>query len=185
MRADAQKNYQLILSVARDVIAEQGAAASLRDIARRAEVGLGTLYRHFPSREALFDTLLRASLDDLTALAAELATSHAPDDALVAWARQAVAWTHQFRGVVDLMAAAMDDETSPLFVSCKAVRASGATLLARAQAEGSARRDIDGADFLALIAGLAWLGEQASFAPRAPHLFDIVTGALLGAHAQR
>ncbi|KJV26286.1 TetR/AcrR family transcriptional regulator [Luteibacter yeojuensis] len=185
MRADAQKNYALILSVARDVVAEQGADASLRDIARRADVGLGTLYRHFPSREALFDVLLRSSLDQLTGLAAELEAAHAPDEALVAWARDAVAWTQQFRGVVDLMAAAMDDETSPLYVACKAVRSSGARLLARAQAEGTARKDIDGADFLALIAGLAWLGEQAAFAPRAPHLFGIVTGALLGAPAKR
>ena len=53
MRADAKKNYDHLLAVAREVVTEQGAEASLRDIARRAEVGLGTLYRHFPTREAL------------------------------------------------------------------------------------------------------------------------------------
>jgi AcrR family transcriptional regulator len=59
MRADAQKNYQRLLDVAREALAETGADASLRDIARRAEVGLGTLYRHFPTREALLEALLR------------------------------------------------------------------------------------------------------------------------------
>jgi AcrR family transcriptional regulator len=72
MRADAKKNYEHLLDVARVVVAEQGADASLRDIARQAGVGLGTLYRHFPTREDLLEALLRVSFDGLTAHAAEL-----------------------------------------------------------------------------------------------------------------
>ena len=66
MRADARKNYSHVLSVARDVIAEHGVNASMRDIARRAGVGLATLLRHFPTREALYEALLCTNLDALT-----------------------------------------------------------------------------------------------------------------------
>ena len=75
MRADAQKNYNRLLAVARTAIAQQRADASLRDIARRAGVGFGTLYRHFPTREALLESLLRVSFEDLTARADEPETS--------------------------------------------------------------------------------------------------------------
>ncbi len=72
-RADARRNRERILEVARAVIGEQGTQASLRDIARRAGVGLGTLYRHFPNREALLDVLMRRRFDHLAARAAEMA----------------------------------------------------------------------------------------------------------------
>lgn len=179
MRADAQKNYNHVLAVAREVVTEQGAEASLRDIARKADVGLATLYRHFPTREALLDALLRTNLDELTRLADELETSSAPAEALIAWSREAVAFTHNFSGAVDLMAAAMADETSALHASCTLVRAAGARLLQRAQEAGRARTDIDGADLLALIAALGWLNDQTSFAERADRLFDVIASAIL------
>lgn len=72
MRADARKNYDLLIEVARDVFVEQGAEASLRDIARRAGVGMGTLYRHFPNRDSLLEALLRSRFAALTARAESL-----------------------------------------------------------------------------------------------------------------
>src|SRR6202521_5213590 len=72
MRADARKNYSHILEVARDLVTKHGADASMRDIARRANVGLTTLFRHFPTREALFDALLRTNLEALTQKAGKL-----------------------------------------------------------------------------------------------------------------
>lgn len=179
MRADAKKNYDHLLAVARAVVKEQGAEASLRDVARRADVGLGTLYRHFPTREALLEALLRTSLDDMTAQASELEASSAPDDALVTWLRDAVAFTRNYHGITALMVAALDDPKSALHASCVAVRAAGARLLTRAQAEGKARSDIDGTELFALIAALAWLGDQPSIGGRADHLFEIVTSAIL------
>src|SRR6201999_4624731 len=74
-RADAKKNYSHILTVAHEVVTEHGADASMRDIARRADVGLATLLRHFPTREALFEALLCTNLDALTQKADELETS--------------------------------------------------------------------------------------------------------------
>lgn len=179
MRADARKNYDHLLAVARAVITEQGADASLRDVARRTGVGLGTLYRHFPTREALLDALLRASFDELTAKAGELETSSSPDDALVSWLREAAAVAHNYRGVVASMMAAIADPNSALHASCVTMRAAGTRLLARAQAEGMARTDIDGADLFALVGALAWLSDQPSLAPRANHLFGIIASAIL------
>jgi AcrR family transcriptional regulator len=179
MRADAKKNYDHLLAVARAVVTDQGADASLRDIARRAGVGLGTLYRHFPTREALLEALLRASFDELAAQAAELGTSSSPGDALVSWLRDCVACAHEYRGVVALMMAAIEDTESALHASCVTMRAAGTRLLTRAQAAGIARTDIDGTDLFALVGALAWLSDQPSLAPRADHLFDVIASAIL------
>ncbi|MEV5434243.1 TetR family transcriptional regulator [Streptomyces sp. NPDC052701] len=179
MRADARKNRDHLLAVAGTAIAEQGVDVSLRDIARRAGVGLATLLRHFPTREALLEALLRTSFDGLTARAGELETSSSPEDALVSWLRDCVAWTTEYRGVTVLMAAAIEDTESALHAACVTLRAAGARLLTRAQAAGAARTDIDGTDLFALVAALAWLGDQPSLAPRADHLFDVVASAIL------
>src|SRR3546814_4561713 len=97
MRADAQKNRNQILTVARDAVAEHGAEASMRDIARRAGVGLATLLRHFPTREALFEALLCTHLDALTQKADDLETSASADEALLTWFRELVVFTQSYR----------------------------------------------------------------------------------------
>ncbi len=179
MRADARKNYDHLLSVAREVVTEHGADTSLRDIARKAGVGLGTLYRHFPRREALLDALLRTGFDELTARAAELEEASSPGDALLTWLREGVALSHRYRGAIDAMVAAIADPESALHASCETMHAAGTHLLARAQADGKARADMDGTDLFALLGALAWLRDQPSLAPRADHLFDIVASAIL------
>lgn len=179
MRADAQKNYDRLLAVAQEVVNEEGAITSLRDVARRAGVGLGTLYRHFPTREDLLQALLRSTFDELAARAVELGQSNAADEALRTWLREAVAVTHDHRGVIAPMMSAIEDPESALHESCVGLRAAGTQLLTRAQSEGKARTDIDGDDLFALIAALAWLNEQPSSAPRADHLLDVIAGALL------
>jgi AcrR family transcriptional regulator len=179
MRADAKKNYSHLLAVAGDVVAEHGADASMRDIARRADVGLATLLRHFPTREALFEALLRMNVDVLMQQADELEASSSPDDALVSWFREAVAFTHSYSGVCELMASAHDDPDSALHALSNALRTVGARLLQRAQAEGTARADMDGVDLFALMSALGWLVGQPGFAPRGDHLFDLITSAIL------
>lgn len=179
MRADARKNYDQLLVVACAVVKEQGADASLRDVARQAGVGLGTLYRHFPTREALLEALLRTSFDELAGQAAELETSDAPRQALLTWLRDCVAFATEYRGVTEMMVAAIEDPDSALHASCVAMRAAGTRLLTRAQAEGTARTDVDGTDLFALVAALAWIGDQPALTPRADHLFDVVSSALL------
>ena len=179
MRADARKNYDRLLLVARDVVTEHGADASLRDVARKAGVGLATLYRHFPTREALIETLLRADVDKLAAQAADLEMSATPEEALLTWLRGSVAITHEYRGVTALLAAALEDTESALHASCLALHDTGTRLLDRAQAAGKARADIDGTDLFALVAALAWLYDQPSLALRADHLLGVISSALL------
>lgn len=179
MRADARQNYDQVLRVARQVVTQEGAKASLRDIARKAGVGLGTLYRHFPTREALFDALLREGFEELAARARALQQSDDAGAALITWLRESVAMTHEYRGAIGLMVHAIADEDSALHSSCSGLRAAGAALLRHAQAKGAARADMDGNDLFALISALAWLADQPPLVPRADHLFDILTGAVL------
>jgi AcrR family transcriptional regulator len=179
MRADARKNYNHLLAVARDVVTEHGADASMRDIARRANVGLATLFRHFPTREALFEALLCTKGDALTQRAAELETSSPPDEALVSWFREAVEFTHTYGGVCGLMASAHADPDSALHASSTTLHDAGARLLLRAQTEGTARADMDGEDLFALMSALAWLAGQPSFASRADHIVHVITSAIL------
>lgn len=179
MRADAKKNYDHILAVARELLSGAGAEASLRDIARKAGVGDGTLHRHFPTREVLLEALLRTNFDALTARAGALKQSADAGTALVTWLREATAVTHDYSGVIAPMVAAITDESSALHGSCVDLRAAGADLLERAQAEGMARVDMDGNDLFALISALAWLADQPPLVPRADHLFDIITDAIL------
>ena len=179
MRADAKKNYDHLLAVAHDVVAEQGADASMREVARRADVGLATLFRHFPTREALFDALLRTNAGALAQRAVELEMSKQPDEALVLWFREGVAFTHTYNGVCALMASAHADLDSALHASSTAVHSAGARLLRHAQAAGTARADVNGDDLFALMSALGWLGDQPSLAPRADHVFHVIAGAIL------
>lgn len=179
MRADAKKNYDHILAIAHDVVAEHGIDASMRDIARRANVGLATLLRHFPTREALFEALLRLHADELTEQATELETSSQPDKALVTWFREAVAFTQSYSGVCDLMVDAHADPESALHGSSTSMHCAGARLLQRAQAEGTARADMNGDDLFALISALSWVVDQPSFAQRADNLFRVIESAIL------
>lgn len=179
MRADAKKNYSHILTIAREVLIDHGADVSMRDIARRANVGLATLLRHFPTREALFEALLCTKLDALTQKADELETSNSPSEALVSWFHEWKAFAQGHRGVVALMAAAHTNSDSALYASCAAVHSASARLLLRAQAEGTARTDMNGDDLFGLMAALGWLIDLPSFAPRADSLFKIIASAIL------
>jgi AcrR family transcriptional regulator len=179
MRADAKKNYDHLLSIAQEVVREQGADASLRDVARRAGVGIATLYRHFPTREDLLAVLLRDRFDAVTARAAECEHAQPSGEALVSWLRDMVALTREHRGVLAAMAAAIEDEQSALHASCVSLKGSGARLLARAQEDGRARRDLDGVDLLALVSALAWLNDQPPFAAKGDHLFGVIADAIL------
>ncbi len=178
MRADARRNYDHLLAVARRIICDEGADVSLRDIARRADVGLGTLYRHFPTREALLEALLRTSFEELAQRAIELGQWEDSGDALVTWLREAVAVTHNCSGAIALMVAAISDETSALHVLCTALHSAGTELLHRAQKKGVARADMDGNDLFALISAMAWLADQPPLVPRADHVFDIIASAI-------
>jgi AcrR family transcriptional regulator len=181
MRADAKENYAHLLNVAEQAVAGAGIGVSLREIARRAELGKATLLRHFPTREALLDALLQRRLEALTQKAEALGQSASAEDALIAWLQDAVAFVRVYSGVVSMMAAALADEESALHASCDNLRQAGARLLERGQADGKVRPDLTGEDLFALIGALGWIGDQPSFSRRSNHLFDVIASAILNA----
>jgi AcrR family transcriptional regulator len=148
-RADARRNHESLLGAAHDAFADVGASASLEDIARRAGVGIGTLYRHFPTRQDLFEAVYVHEVEELCKSAAEFADL-APWDALVAWLRRFVGYMATKRAVVEELAS-----ESELLAACRAAIAdAGAPLLTRAQVTGDARTDVNFDDVLRLVMGI-------------------------------
>lgn len=183
-RVDARRNYDRLVQAAADVVAEQGANASLRDVARRAGVGLGTLYRHFPTRDSLLEVLLASSFEQLSADALSLAERPA-DEALTEWLRVFVARASQYKGVSEALMASLSDESSPLFASCAAMRAAGTRLLQRAQAEGTARADFDGTDLFSLAMTLSWAHCNAPTRARGKRLVEAILRSVFEAPRAR
>ncbi|BAJ29508.1 MULTISPECIES: TetR/AcrR family transcriptional regulator [Kitasatospora] len=179
-RADARRNRERLLEVGAHLLAEQGAGASLRDVARRAGVGLGTLYRHFPTREALLEALLARRFGQLTELGGELAAAGGdPEAALVDWLREFCAGAGAYQGLPEALVATLRDPASPLHASCAAMREAGGGLLAAAQRTGRIRADVTGTDLFALVSAVSWIGGQApALAERREHLFGVVVDGL-------
>jgi AcrR family transcriptional regulator len=153
-RADARRNYEKLLAAAGEAFADNGTAASLEDIARRAEVGIGTLYRHFPTRQALLEAVYVDEVEEMSAKANDLGDLE-PWDALVTWLRQFVRYAATKRALADEMLNTIDAE-APVFVACRtAITEAGDMLLQRAQAAGEARRDTTFTDVGRMVAGIA------------------------------
>ncbi len=165
MRADAQRNRENILKVARAVIAKHGTEASLRSIARGAGVGLGTLYRHFPTRDALLQQILQSSFDELTERAGVLASTDSPLDALENWMDELAASTSTHQGLAASMVENRQDPTSSLHAACSSLKKSAENLLGSAQQAKVVRSDIEGADLMSLVAAIAWLSDREALKP--------------------
>jgi AcrR family transcriptional regulator len=151
-RADARRNYETLISAARDAFAEDGVSASLEDIARRAHVGIGTLYRHFPTRQDLFESVYVDEVEALCRTADDLADLP-PWDALVGWLRRFVRYTATKRALAEAL-----NRDSELFRTCRAeVYAAGEPLLQRAQQAGTARPDTSFDDVMRLLSGITMI----------------------------
>ena len=162
LRADAQRNYDKIVLAAREVFRERGAEGSLDEIAKRAGVGPGTLYRHFPTRDALLEALLRARFDDHAVRARELLTHPEPLNALHSWLAGLGDATGTFRGLVELTADALNDESSRLYASCHAMQEAGSQLVERAKRAGELREDVTPRELLLLLHAASWAGGHLS-----------------------
>lgn len=161
-RADARRNRQRLLAAARAAFTEHGAEASLDDIARRAGVGPGTLYRHFPTRQALVEAVYRDQVEALCAQGYELLDALPPGDALAAWLRAMADYVATKRGLASVLMAIMGDEGSQVFAASKeAMYAAAGALLTRAQESGAVRPDADVRDLLRLVHAIAVATEQA------------------------
>ncbi|MFF1845383.1 TetR/AcrR family transcriptional regulator [Streptomyces sp. NPDC058232] len=148
-RADARRNYDALLLAAREAFAAHGADASLEDIARRAGVGIGTLYRNFPSRTELFEAVYADEVHALCRVADEVATEP-PWEALTTWLRRFVDYMATKRAIREAM-----DTRSAVFTSCRvSMYEAGAPLLTRAQTAGEARTDMTFDDLIRMVAGI-------------------------------
>ena len=148
-RADARRNYDALIAAAQQVFGECGAAASLEEIARRAGVGIGTLYRNFPKRADLFEAVYVEEVRALSASAADLADLP-PWDALVAWLHRFVAYVGTKRALAEELV-----HDSEVFRSCRTeIYAAGEPLLRRAQEAGVARPDATFDDVVRLVSGI-------------------------------
>jgi AcrR family transcriptional regulator len=162
MRADARRNRDRLIAVAREAFAERGADASLDDIARRAGVGPGTLYRHFPTRMALMEAVYRDSVEALCTEGRDLLASPSPGDALATWLRSFLAYAGTKRGLARALMAAAGEEKPAFFAACHdMIGDAGSALLVRAQEAGAVRPDVQLWDLLKLVSGIAMTCEQA------------------------
>ena len=175
MRADARRNYEKVLAAARDAFAAGGSATSLEEIARRAEVGIGTLYRHFPTRQALLEAVYVGEVEELGRSATELADLP-PWDALVGWLHRFVAYLATKQALAQELFNYVDRD-SELFRSCRATMwAAGEPLLERAQQAHVARADTDLTEVIQMVGGIAKI--QTSEPGQIDHILDMALDGL-------
>jgi AcrR family transcriptional regulator len=149
-RSDALRNYESLLAAARDAFAEHGTDASLEDIARRAQVGIGTLYRNFPTRDELIEAVYVSEIEALVRTADSLRDEE-PWAALVAWLDRFV----DYVGTKHVLLAAMNRDSDVMAACRTAMYDAGAPVLERAQRAGVARGDVGIVDVVRLVAGVA------------------------------
>jgi AcrR family transcriptional regulator len=155
-RADARRNYDKLINAARKAFTDLGSSASLEEIARRADVGIGTLYRHFPTRQDLLQAVYVEEVEALAVSAADFA-GLAPWEALVAWLRRFVAYALAKRALSDELLATMGTD-SDVFRKCHAaIWQAGEPLLRRAQEDGAVRADTDFTDVVRLVSGISMI----------------------------
>jgi AcrR family transcriptional regulator len=156
LRADAKRNRALLLDAARAAFTERGSDASLEDIARRACVGIGTLYRHFPSRQALIEAVY---VDEVEALCRS-AGSHPelpPWAALVAWFDRFVDYVATKRALIEEMVATIGQDAQVFRTCHEAIFAAGEPLLERAKAAGDVRPDVEFMDVIRMVSGITMI----------------------------
>jgi len=174
-RADARRNYEKLLAVARDVFAEDGVSATLDDIARRAQVGPATLYRHFPTRQHLLEAVYLEEVVAISRSAEDLADLP-PWEALVQWLHEFVRYAATKRALANEMLTSIDRDAQ-VFQACRAaLTAAGGALIERAQEAGVVRPDANFMDVARLLGGIAAI--QGVEPDEVERLLDIVLDGL-------
>jgi AcrR family transcriptional regulator len=174
-RADARRNYDKVLASAREAFAERGDSTSLEEIARRAEVGIGTLYRNFPTRQALLEAVYVDEVDSLCRSAAEL-DGLAPWDAFAAWVHRLVGYLATKQALAHELLQYLDRE-APLFKTCRAsLMSAGEPLLERAQQAQTVRADTNLPEIIQMVGGIAKI--PAAEPAQIEHLLTIALDGL-------
>ncbi len=165
MRADARRNRERLLDAADAVFAESGPDTSTEEVARRAGVGIGTVFRHFPTKELLLEAVLVARLERLAIRAAELADAPDPGPAFFALIDALVELAGAKQTLSEALAGAGVDVAATAAPVKQQLRTAATTLLRRAQQAGAVRPDVSGDELMALLVGIARTAEQTAHDP--------------------
>ncbi|MGY4158384.1 AcrR family transcriptional regulator [Bradyrhizobium sp. USDA 4461] len=177
-RADAVRNRERVLEAAKAVFSAGGSEASLEAVARHAGVGIGTLYRHFPTREALYEAVYRREVEQLGDLAEQLQNAPEPVAALRRWLRANVEFVATKKGMVSALALVAAGSTELHAYSFDRLTKAIGTLLARAVAAGAIRDDISAEDVLRALIGMCYMHDQPGWQTNALRLLDVFVDGL-------
>jgi AcrR family transcriptional regulator len=177
-RADAMRNRQKLLAAAKASFGEVGPEASLDEIARRAGVGIGTLYRHFPTREAIIEAVYRHEVEQLATAADRLLEDLPPGEALRQWLRLFVDYLAAKKVIAAALGPAGGGTTALYASSGDIIRGAVGKLIARAKASGDVRADIEPPDLMQAQAGLAYNYGNPGWKRSALRLVDIIVAGL-------
>ncbi len=177
-RADARRNRDLLVTAAGLAFAEFGVEASLEDIARRAGVGIGTLYRHFPTRDALVLAAYRREVDVLCESADELLATLPPDQALAEWMQRFVGYVAAKRGMASVLKSMMGTDAS-IFDDCRRqMNEAAARLLDAARAAGAVRPDVTATELLRAMGGICLATDSGGLLDQARPLVGLLVDGL-------
>jgi AcrR family transcriptional regulator len=178
-RADAERNRELLLETAKAVFAAKGAGASLEEIARQAGLGIGTLYRHFPTRDALIEAVFRADVEQLVAAAERLILEQSPVEALRSWLLLMIEHLAAKRGGMGTALQSLTGGTTQLYAaSTSSMEKTVTRLIDRAVAHGELRCEMPPLDLLRAIAGVAHIGNGPGWRKSATQLVDVLIAGM-------
>jgi len=177
-RADAVRNRERVLEAAKFVFSAGGPDASLEAVARRAGVGIGTLYRHFPTREALFEAVYRREVQQLVELAEALKSEASPVDALRRWLRSNVELVATKKGMSAALSLAVHGSSELYAHTFERLTKAVGALLERAVIAGEIRSDISPADLLRALVGMCYLHDQPGWQRSVVRLLDVFVDGL-------
>ena len=177
-RTDAVRNRERVLEAAKAVFSAGGPDASLEAVARQAGVGIGTLYRHFPSREALFEAVYRREVEQLSDLAEQLKTEPSPVEALRLWLRANVEFVATKKGMSAALALAINSTSELTAYSFDRLTKAARGLLDRAIDAGEIRADISPEDLLRALVGMCYLHNQDGWQSSVMRLLDVFVDGL-------
>jgi len=177
-RADSARNRQLLMDAAKAGFSELGLNVSLEEIARRAGVGIGTLYRHFPSREAVVEAVYRREVEHLAEAVPQLLETSPAGEALHKWMHLFVDYIATKRLIAPSLGAAAGRTSTLYATSAELITRAISTLVKRAVASGDVRKDIDPPDLLRALVGVSYGNPDAGWEASARRLIDILMDGL-------
>jgi AcrR family transcriptional regulator len=182
-RVDGQRNRERLIEAAKAAFGDLGADASLDEIARRAGVGIGTLYRHFPTRDTIVEAVYRREVQQLAAAAQRLLGTMQPGEALHEWMRLFVDYIATKRVIASALASIVGGTTDLYAASGVQITDAMALLAARAAAAGDIRADVDPNDLLRALVGFTYGATGPGWQASALRLIDILMDGLKPTHA--